>query len=70
MAEPDPARVRELAEQLVRYNARVRDGDSEDALTGIPENDTYSDEQWAALATAVERMAATAQISVTFPESA
>jgi hypothetical protein len=69
---PDPSRVRELATQLILHNARVRDGETADVLGEIPENqalplDDDGDAQWSALMTAVEAMARTALVSVTFP---
>ena len=74
MAEPDPARVRELATQLILHNARVRDGDAADTLGEIPENDAFAqddagDAQWDALMNAVEAAARTAVVSVAFPEA-
>jgi hypothetical protein len=71
---PGPARVRELATQLILHNARVHDGDAADTLSEIAENETYAqddtgDAQWNALMNAVETTAKTALISVAFPEA-
>lgn len=74
MADLDPARVRELATDLIMYNARVLDGQAADTLADIPENedlplDDDGDAQWSALMTAVEAMAKTAVVTVAFPET-
>lgn len=70
---PDPARVRELATQLIIQAARRRE-DANDALGQIAENDQFSldgdgDANWAALMAAVEAAADTATITVHFPEA-
>ena len=68
---PDPARVRELATQLIMHGARTR-GDANDVLANITENEQFAlgdegDADWAALMKAVEAAAETATITISFP---
>lgn len=68
---PDPARVRELATQLI-MTAVQRRGDADDALGQIAENDDFGlgddgDTNWAVLMKAVEAAAETAVVTISFP---
>lgn len=68
---PDPARVRELATQLIMHGARTR-SDANDALANITENEQFGmdddgDTNWAVLMAAVEAAAETATVSISFP---
>jgi hypothetical protein len=68
---PDPARVRELATQLI-MTAVQRRGDADDTLGQIVENDEFGlgddgDAKWALLMAAVEAAAETALITIAFP---
>lgn len=68
---PDPARVRELATQLILHGARAR-SDANDVLGQIAENDHFGqdddgDDNWAALMAAVEAAAETATVTISFP---
>jgi hypothetical protein len=67
---PDPDRVHELAERLIRHRAAAHTVEAADTLgacSDIAENEHLDDDGWCALMTAVDEAATTAQVSVTFP---